>query len=180
MPRPKKKPVQQRRAEAPIPAYLVPAPSPPEAPPPTPPKPTHVVAAESPSKSVLFRAQREARKVVATKKKEALGFVADAERKWALQGRLFDAAMRRCERDKKRDWFSSWKTIQLATDKLKDARYYRLSAHFVAAQADIEVLHAQMAVRDAKITRLRRQLSVARRAKWKRRGWSTTRVRFSL
>ena len=120
MPRPKKKPVQQRRAEAPTPAYLVPAPSPPEAPPPTPPKPTRVVAAESPSKSVLLSAQREARRVAASKKKEALIFVKAAEQRYAVQGRLFDAAMRRCDRMKLSavNCFSRWKTIQLATDKL--------------------------------------------------------------
>ena len=63
--------------------------------------------------------------MAATKKKEALAFVKLAEEKYELQGRLFDATMRRCDRMKlsaKPNWFSRWKTIQLATDKLKDAK----------------------------------------------------------
>ena len=75
----------------------------------------------------------------------------------------------------------------LALNRMHKAELEYRAAHekvvgacFLAAEADATVLRAQMAVKDAKIARLIRQLRVARRARCKRRGWSTTRVRFEL
>ena len=42
------------------------------------------------------------------------------------------------------------------------------------------IADAEIAVRDAKIARLSRQLRIAKLARRRRRGWSTTRVRFAL
>ena len=73
----------------------------------------------------------------------------------------------------------------LALNRMHKAEIEYRTAHekvvgacLLAAEADATVLRAQIAVKDAKIARLSRQLKVARRRKKFRHGWSTTRVRF--
>ena len=106
---------------------------------------------------------------------------------YAVAGRIFDSKMKRIEGDANRKKpaksigpYKALSRINKAENDLMEARYTHLGAVLLSAEADIEVLEAQATAKDAKIARLRRQLRVARRTRRKRRGWSTTRVRFSL
>ena len=146
-----------------------------------------IVAAESPSKSVLLRAQREARIMAKKKAAEARALITEHQQAYELAGRVFDAKLKRIETESQAKnpsrKFSAARVaarIDKATAELSEARYRRLGAVLLACEADGEVLRAQIACKEAKIARLRRQLRVARRTRRNRRGWSTTRVRFSL
>ena len=63
----------------------------------TPPKPTKVVAGESPSKSVLLQAQRQARQIAKKKQAEARSMLQEAVAAYAVAGRIFDSKMKRIE-----------------------------------------------------------------------------------
>ena len=61
-----------------------------------------------------------------------------------------------------------------------EARINRTMASLRAAVALGTSIAAQVDLRNAQIVRLKRQLRVTKRPKKSRRGWSTTRARFSL
>ena len=64
---------------------------------------------------------------------------------------------------------------------MKEAVIELLQAHLRALDADARIDAAQIALRDAKIVRLQRQLACRQAGqKRARRGWSTTRVRFEI
>ena len=118
---------------------------------------------------------------------EARALLTEHQQAYELAGRVFDAKIKRIETESQAKnpsrKFSAARAaarIDKATYELSEARYRRLGAVLMACEADSEVLLAQIACKDAKIARLRRQLKVARRTRRKSRGWSTTRVRFSL
>ena len=124
-----------------------------------------------------------------TKKKDAefTKLVIKHEKALVLAERIFDAKMRRIELESKwkpprrvLDPFNGLKRITKAELELQEARYIRLGVLLLACEADTEVLRAQGAAKDVKIARLKRQLQVARCTRRKRRGWSTTRVRFRV
>ena len=78
---------------------------------------------------------------------------------------------------------SEYRALELqseATEELMEARYMWLGAHYAAGLIDVEIAKAEAHVKDLKIHRLKCQLRVARRSRRKRRGWSTTRVRFHI
>ena len=183
MPRAKK----AKPAPAPAPPPAPPTPAQPPDPPPTPPKPNRIVAPESPSKTQLLRAQRLARITAKKKAAESKKLVTEHYEAYEVAGRLFDSKLKRIEaeslaKNPSRKFSVARATARLdkALAELSEARYRHLGAVLLACEADVEVLQAQNACKDAKIARLRRQLRVARRTRRKRRGWSTTRVRFSL
>ena len=154
---------------------------------PRPPKLTRIVAPESPSRTLLLRAQRLARITAKKKAAESRKLLTEHQQAYEVAGRLFDAKLKRIETEshaknpsRKFSAARAAARIDKATAELSEARYTLLGAVLLACEADGEVLLAQSACKDAKIARLRRQLRVAQRTRRKRRGWSTTRVRFSL
>ena len=183
MPRAKKKKPPPAHSPPPDPSAAPETPLPA----PSPLKPTKVVAGESPSKTVLLQAEQAARRAAATKGKEARALVLKYQKEYEVAGRVFDARMKRIEleatstkRKKNISPYTALDRMTTAASELSEARYRRLLALFLSSDTECEILHANLAAKDAKIARLRRQLKVARIARWRRRGWSTTRVRFSL
>ena len=183
MPRAKK----AKPAPAPAPPPAPPTPAQPPDPPPTPPKLTRIVAPESPSRTLLLRAQRLARITAKKKAAESRKLLTEHQQAYEVAGRLFDSKLKRIETEshaknpsRKFSAARAAARIDKATAELSEARYTLLGAVLLACEADGEVLLAQSACKDAKIARLRRQLRVAQRTRRKRCGWSTTRVRFSL
>jgi len=144
-------------------------------------------SAESPSKSRLLAAQKEARAVSRKAAREAQAVVANAERSFDTAKALCEsrykrlaAAERRKLPVKKPSPIGQLLKASQAQLDMKEAVIKLLQAHLRARDADARVDAAQIALRDAKIVRLQRQLRVAKRAKRARRGWSTTRVRFEI
>ena len=189
MPRAKKKKVEEVEEVQEDQGDEPPSPDPP--PPPTAPspprKPSRAVAPESPSKSVLLRAQKQARATIRKKDKEgrAIHEAAKRDLDWAM--RRFSRQVNDIDRDEKRKLplkkpSASWHLEKAHRVELRWAearcKFYR--AMWEAANAFRCGDAAEIEVKDAKIARLERQLKVARRRKKFRRGWSTTRVRFML
>ena len=183
MPRPKKKKVETTVVES------FPEPEADEVPPPpSPPRPARkMVKPESPCKTVLYRAQKEARAVARRELAAAQRDVTSMQQQCAVAGRVMDAKFRRAQTAADRKKPGKPLSPVLALNRMHKAELEYRAAHekvvgacLLAAEADATVLRAQMAVKDAKIARLIRQLRVARRARRKRRGWSTTRVRFMI
>ena len=190
MARPKKKKVEKveevEEVEEEETPESPPAPEPP-APPSPPRKPMKPVAAESPSKSVLVRTQQESRRSIKKLTREADAMVATAKLCLDDAHRRFDRQMADMERDegrklplKKPSPSSQLMKAAGVEKRFVQAHMEFYKALYEASRVYAECYDAEIAVKDAKIARLKRQLRVARFARRRRRGWSTTRVRFSL
>ena len=119
--------------------------------------------------------------------READAMVAAAKRCLAVAVRRFDRQMADMERDERRKLplKKPSPVSQLLKASGVEKRYIQAHVQFYktlfdASRVYAECYDAQIAVKDAKIARLTRQLRVAKLARRRRRGWSTTRVRFSL
>ena len=95
------------------------------------------IAPESPSKSVLLRAQREARIMAKKKAAEARALLTEQQQAYELAGRVFDAKLnlKRIETEAKAKKpsrkFSAARAaerIDKATHELSEGRYRRLGA----------------------------------------------------
>ena len=190
MARPRKKKVEEvdevEEAEKDENPESPPAPEPP-APPSPPRKPMKPVAAESPSKSVLVRTQQESRRSIKKLTREGNAIVAIAKRCLDDANRRYDRQMADMERDegrklplKKPSPYSQLMKAAGVEKRFVQAHMEFYKALYEASRVYAESYDAEIAVKDAKIARLKRQLRVARFARRRRRGWSTTRVRFSL
>ena len=186
MPRAKKKKVEEVEEveEVPEEAHETPEPEPPPSPKPS---TRRAVAPESPSKSLLFAAQKDARKVARKAAREARAFVTQAERKYEEVKAVFERRIKRLTVEENRKlpvkkppaWRQLMKTSQAELDLSKGLNQL-LQGHLRALRAHGRVDAAEIELRDAKIVRLKRQLRIAKRPKGARRGWSTTRVRFRV
>jgi len=183
MPKAKKKKVPVVEVVEEMPAEEPPAPEPPD-PPSTPPKKLVVVQPQSPSQTILLKAQHQARNFV---KKATKHVHTNLERVNALfeaESRLYGAKIKALERAEKRKPKPS-PVGQLQKAHRAELAFQRAYHNHTAAKYDasldlVAVCEREIAAKDAKVRRLMRQLRVAKRAKRLRRGWSTTRVRFSL
>ena len=183
MPRAKKKKVAVEEAVEEVEAEPPEVPEPPS-PPSTPPKTTKVVKAESPTKSLLLKAQQRTQRL---EKKVAKKTAETMERANALlqtEQRLFESRFKRLERleqnTPKPSPSGQLQKAHAAEMALSKAYYNHLAARYDVASELVSLYEADVAAKDAKIVRLQRQLRVAKRAKKYRRGWSTTRVRFAV
>ena len=183
MPRAKKKKVEV--VEAPPEETTEAEEPPPPPPPPSPPKKkATVVAPESPSKTLLLKAQRRARFFVEKVNKQAERNLKKANDQFETAGRIFDAKMKALERAEKRNPRPS-PVGQLQKAHKAELAYERARHALAIAKCEITrdlfEMHGHVwALKNALVHRLRCQLRVAKRAKRYRRGWSTTRVRFRL
>ena len=186
MPRAKKKKVEEVEEVQEDQGDEPPSPDPP--PPPSPPrKPSRAVAPESPSKSVLLRAQQKSRATIRKKFKEAKAIQVAAYRDLDVAKRRFSRQVDDIHRDENRKLplkkpSPTWHLQKAHRVELRWAeaqtKFYKAMWEAACAFACVDA--AEVDVRDAKIARLQRQLKVARGRKKLRRGWSTTRVRFML
>ena len=186
MPRPKKKKAEAVEAVEEMPIEEEDQAE--EPPPPSPPsKKQSVVAPESPSKTLLQKAQRRARLFVTkaqthsakcTKKMERANGLFEAELS------VFEAKIKSLERaekaKKKPSPVGQLQKAHRAETAMQHAHYAHLLAKYDVTLDLVHVIEAQLAATEAKVVRLTRQLRVAKRAKRYRRGWSTTRVRFAV
>jgi len=159
---------------------------PPEPPqlPATPPKKPQTVAPQSPTKTVLLKAQRYLRNLTMKTRKKVLALDVWSEKHWEVAQRLFDVHMKSIEQTQKRNAqynpFKELRRAHKAEMALAKAYHERTYARLCASDALLKLAEAECLARDAKIARLTCQLRVARRAAKYRRGWSTTRVRFRI
>ena len=126
MPRPKK----AKPAPAPAPPPAPPTPAQPPDPPPTPPKLTRIVAPESPSRTLLLRAQRLARITAKKKAAESRKLLTEHQQAYEVAGRLFDSKLKRIETEshtknpsRKFSAARAAARIDKATAELSEARY---------------------------------------------------------
>ena len=146
--------------------------------------PSHVKP-QSPSQTLLLKSQRQARVFVKKAQKQMEKNLERANSLFEAETRVFDAKMNSLERAEKRKpkpspvgQLQKAHKAQLAYERARHA--YTIAKYGLAADL-VTICERQIAAKDAKVRRLMRQLRVARRrAKRLRRGWSTTRVRFSL
>ena len=183
MPKAKKAKVPVSQAVAEVPAEEPPAPEPPAPCSPLPNKLT-VVKPESPSQSLLLRAQRKARHVLSRMESSAPKRLQNADDKLEVALRTYRAKLNALEKAEKRKQKPS--AVGQVQKAYKAELAYEMAKHeHTQSRWDVTVdlltaYKALLAEESAKVARLRRQLRMARRAKWLRRGWSTTRVRFSI
>lgn len=183
MPRAKKKKVAE--VEAPPEEATEEEEPPPPPPPPSPPKKKAVtVAPESPSKSMLLKAQQKARKFVNKAQQQMRANLARSNENWETAGRIYDAKMTSLEKSLTRKpppslYGQLEKTHKVELDYQR-ARLVHVSDRYDAALDLAAVCEHEIAALTAHVHRLKRQLRVAKGPRWYRRGWSTTRVRFRL
>lgn len=186
MPRAKKKAVAVAEVVDEVPT---PPPEPAEPPPPpsTPPRKSKPVKAESPSKSVLLTAQRRARSIRNKLSKKTAEKMERANAMLEAEDLLFGRRIKELQRlenlklpVKKPPASQQLQKASKAEMCMERARYNHLMTKYEVATELHELYEAELVVQERKIARLERQLRVARRAKKRRRGWSTTMVRFLL
>ena len=183
MPRPKKKKAEVAQAVEEMPieeedqAEQPPPPSPPS-------KKKSVVAPESPSKTLLQKAQRRARLFVTKAQKHLAKKMERANGLFEAELSVFEAKIKSLERaekaKKKPSPVGQLQKAHRAETAMQHAHYAHLLAKYDVTLDLVHVIEAQLAATEAKVVRLTRQLRVAKRAKRGRRGWSTTRVRFAV
>ena len=177
MPKPKKAKVPVSQTVAEVLAEEPPAPEPPAPCSPLPNKLT-VVKPESPSQSLLLRAQRKARHVLSRMESAAPKRLQNADDRLQVALRTYSAKLNALEKAEKRKQKPS--EVGQVQKAYKAELAYEMAKHEHTQsrwEVTVDLLTAYKALLaegSAKVARLRRQLRMARRAKWLRRGWSTT------
>ena len=134
---------------------------------------------------MLTDAQRKLTRFKVRKMKERKTTLDKMQKVFEVAGRVWDAKSKYIDKAQNRASkpISEYRALELqseAWEQYMEARYMFLGAALLAVEIDVEIAKAEAHVKDLKVHRLKCQLRVARRSRRKRRGWSTTRVRFHI